>query len=426
MKEIINEAEVWFIDNGILPSSVQYNLYTQKEALKYPQSTAILGVGKNRQGQHIGFAIEVIMGKGVVYGSIIEPDGIAMQGKKGLMRTISDNIPLVDAMQKIAQEHRTTFEYYERISGEKGISLMEAMKQYPLPQYQQPQPTPKTISQKPPKPQPTKLATHQSTENDDETDDEVENIGNQILYNLLWTIWGIGIISQFFIKDTYNFSGSTVLFIWLIGFVIAVTSIMLKREKFFTLVHIGFMLFVPFSFAFWLSVFYGLMYGGDEPKLTTNTQTNITLNQVIDDIQSKGVENMHQTKTHQNIVEQTQQYLGSNPSDEKLQAYLQKIVDDTNPNLPIMVEQNVRADSMHRFGKILMHYFTITDIQSSIGTNFDQNTVNELKIELMNSANICKNNGHILKYGVSLSFSYYAINKDKLFDVLITPQDCGY
>lgn len=169
MQEIINEAEVWFIDNGILPSSVKYNIYTQKEVLKYPQSTAILGVGKNRQGEYVGFAIELVQGQGVVYGGILEPDGIAMQGKKGLMRAIAENKPLVDMMQDIAQEHRTSLEYYERVSNEKGISLMEAMQQYPLPQYQSaPRSTPQEPST-PIKPQATPSVV------EDENDDEADN-----------------------------------------------------------------------------------------------------------------------------------------------------------------------------------------------------------------------------------------------------------
>lgn len=103
--DIIKEAEIWFIDNGILPSSIKYNLYTQKEVLKHPQSTAVLGIGKNRQGNSIGFAIEVILGKGVVYGGILEPCGIATWGKKGLARTVTQNKPLVDVMQDMAKEH---------------------------------------------------------------------------------------------------------------------------------------------------------------------------------------------------------------------------------------------------------------------------------------------------------------------------------
>lgn len=403
--DIIKEAEVWLMDNGILPSSVKYSLYTQKQVLKYPQAVAILGVGKNKQGEDIGFAIEVAQGYGVVYGGILEPYGIASWGKRGLMRTITENKLLVDVMQEMAQEHRVTVENSQYVT------------------------EPETTYQEPPKPQkPTsRRHIHPSVVSDEyDTEDEVESFGNSTLYYLLWGVWGIGILSQFFIKITYDFSGSTVLFIWMIGFAVAITAVILKREKFFSLLHIGFMLFVPFSFVFWLSVFFGFIHGNDTAKLTTNTQTKITFNQAINDIQSKGVANMYQTQTHQNVVKQTHQYLGNNPSDEKLQAYLQKMVDDTNPNLPIMVEQNVRADSMHRFGKILMHYFTITDIQSATGTYFDESVVRELKMELMTSANICKNNGYILKYGVSLSFTYYAINKDKLFDVLITPKDCGY
>lgn len=245
---------------------------------------------------------------------------------------------------------------------------------------------------------------------------------NMWVYILLWLAIFSGFIAQFFIEPQYQFSTTMFGLMWLVGFVVSVYAVFITGQRFRDY-NLLFIFMAPFAIIFWLSVFYGLK---ESNTTQTNNQTKITLNQAINDIQSKGVANIHQTQTHQNTVKQTHQYLGNNPSDEKLQAYLQKMVDDTNLNLPIMVEQNVRADSMHRFGKILMHYFTITDIQSATGTYFDESVVRELKMELMTSANICKNNGHILKYGVSLSFTYYAINKDKLFDILIAPKDCGY
>lgn len=260
---------------------------------------------------------------------------------------------------------------------------------------------------------------------DDEYDkyDEVENTGNHTLYNILLGLWGAGMIAQYWVEDTYDFNGGELFFIWLIGFAVTTTAVAWKKEKFFTLIHTFFMLFVPFAFVFWASVVIALF---DNQSATNIQNSNPVFNQAIDDIQSKGVANMHQTQTHQNVVGQTYKHLGNNPSDKKLESYLQKMVDDTNPNLPIMVEQNVRADSMYRIGKTLIHYFTITDMPSAVGTNFDKKTVNEFKKDFMASANFCQNHEHILKYGVNLSFYYSAVNRDKLFDIIVTPQDCGY
>lgn len=262
----------------------------------------------------------------------------------------------------------------------------------------------------------------EDNENEIDTNDK-NHQENMAIYVLLWVAIIAGFIAQFFIEPQYQFSTTMFGLIWLVGFIISVYAVFVTKQRFRDY-NLLFIFMAPFAITFWLSVLVDLQ---ESDKPTANNQVNnTTLNQAIDDIQSKGVANMHQTQTHQDIVSKTHQYLGDNPSDEKLQAYLQKMVDDTNLKLPIMVEKNVRADSMYLFGKIVMHYFTITDIQSSVGMNFDKNAVNELKAELMTTANICQNNGHILKYGVSLSFSYSAVNKDNLFDILITPQDCGY
>lgn len=380
---IIKEAEIWFMDNGILPSSVKYNLYTKKEVLKHVQSTAILGVGKNRQGNSIGFAIEVILGKGVVYGGILEPCGIATWGKKGLARTVTQNKPLVDVMQDMAQEHR------ESIEPLKDTTPLKATHQK---------------AQKPIHQQPIKKHIHPSVmsgEYEVEYDD-MESSGNSTLYDLLWGLWGVGAISHYFIKDTYNFSGAVFVFIWLLGFIIAITAVILKREKFFSLVHIGFVLIVPFSFVFWLSVLYGLK----EPNITANIQpsNNPTTNQV----------------KHQSAL-----------TNDEINQILDSAVSAVKPTLPIQVDENtelvnIKADKAMRKLQYIMHAnlnsselsLSEEDFQRIKYSGFLGETKDEFCLE--NETRIA------LQKGIELDYLYYAKDGNYMGKINIKRQDCGY
>lgn len=166
----------------------------------------------------------------------------------------------------------------------------------------------------------------------------------------------------------------------------------------------------------------------DEQTLPINnsqTGSNTTLNQAIDDIRSKGAENMHQTKTWQDVVDSTQKQLGNNPTDEQINEFLIKVAQDTNQHLPIMVEQNVRADAMTVKYKILMYDYTIIDIPNG-NITINENEKFNIKSELMTSGKMCENNGYLLKYGVHLVYTYYANNGDNLFRIFIDPKDCGY
>lgn len=105
--DAFNEAKFWFDRQGIIKNSVNFNSYTDKYLAKTHGMVIILvGIGKKVNGEHVGFAIEVKEGQGVVESSIIEPAGIASQDKKAILIAKQKGKSLIDVLQELALHHR--------------------------------------------------------------------------------------------------------------------------------------------------------------------------------------------------------------------------------------------------------------------------------------------------------------------------------
>lgn len=105
--DALDEAKSWFDKQGIVKTSVKFNSYTDKYLAKTHGVVIILvGIGKKVNGQHVGFAIEVKEGQGVVESAIIEPAGIATQDKKAILIANQKGKSLIDAIQELALHHR--------------------------------------------------------------------------------------------------------------------------------------------------------------------------------------------------------------------------------------------------------------------------------------------------------------------------------
>lgn len=238
--------------------------------------------------------------------------------------------------------------------------------------------------------------------NEYETDDEIESDGNDVLYHLLWSLWGIGAISHYFIKDTYKFSGNTFLFIWIIGFVIAVTAVILKREKFFSLVHIGFVLIVPFSFVFWLSVLYGLK----EPNTIANIQpsNNPTINQA----------------KHQSTL-----------ANDEINQILDNAVAVVKPTLPVQVDAStklvdVKADKAMRKLQYIMQANLNSGELSLSEEDFQKIKNSAFLGEAKDEFCLESETKLALQNGIELDYLYYTKDGNYMGKVNINRQDCGY
>ena len=72
-----DEAEAWFTENSIISDSIKFGSYEKSGLAVNSGATILAGTGKKTNGNDVGFIIEVITGRGVVLGKIIEPYGIA-------------------------------------------------------------------------------------------------------------------------------------------------------------------------------------------------------------------------------------------------------------------------------------------------------------------------------------------------------------
>lgn len=105
--DAFDEAKFWFDRQGIDKTSVRFNSYTDKYLAKtYGVVIILVGIGENNKGEHVGFAIEVKEGQGVVESAIIEPAGIASQDKKAILIAKQKGKSLIDVLQELALHHR--------------------------------------------------------------------------------------------------------------------------------------------------------------------------------------------------------------------------------------------------------------------------------------------------------------------------------
>ncbi len=101
-----DEANPWFLKQGINSDSVTFDTYNEPSLARNPGAIVLAGVGKDDQGNRVGFALEVVSGKGVVASEILVPDGIATWHKKASMLAKASGQPLLDMLVAMAASHR--------------------------------------------------------------------------------------------------------------------------------------------------------------------------------------------------------------------------------------------------------------------------------------------------------------------------------
>lgn len=102
----LDEANAWFLNQGINSDSVRFSVYDDPDLVRNPGATVLVGGGKDAQGKRIGFALEVVSGKGVVASEILIPEGIATWHKTASMQAKVAGQPLIDVLVVMAANHR--------------------------------------------------------------------------------------------------------------------------------------------------------------------------------------------------------------------------------------------------------------------------------------------------------------------------------
>ena len=108
-----DEAEAWFTENSIISDSIKFGSYEKSGLAVNSGATILAGTGKKTNGNDVGFIIEVITGRGVVLGKIIEPYGIVTWHKSAARQAENLGKPLVEVLLAMAQAHKAKYENEE-------------------------------------------------------------------------------------------------------------------------------------------------------------------------------------------------------------------------------------------------------------------------------------------------------------------------
>jgi hypothetical protein len=104
-----DEADPWFQKNNINSNSVMFSTYEDPDLARNAGATVIVGSGKNAQGESVGFALEVVPGKGVVSSEILVPYGTATHHRAASMQAKMSGQPLLDVLVEMPANHRARY-----------------------------------------------------------------------------------------------------------------------------------------------------------------------------------------------------------------------------------------------------------------------------------------------------------------------------
>jgi hypothetical protein len=90
-----DEANSWFLSEGIDPKSVMFSAYTDPDLLVIQDTTLLIGVGKDSIGK-VGFAIEVKRGFGVVQSHVFENPNTASHHRMVTQKAKAMGMPLIE------------------------------------------------------------------------------------------------------------------------------------------------------------------------------------------------------------------------------------------------------------------------------------------------------------------------------------------
>lgn len=155
----------------------------------------------------------------------------------------------------------------------------------------------------------------------------------------------------------------------------------------------------------------------DTPQTSQNFQT---LEQVKDDIDKHGFENIQNSQAWQEGEKHVKEFLGEDPSDAQIHAYLSNMVAETNIHLPFQVDEMTTLIKTSHDNKTLTYHMKIH--QNKDEMNFSADMMKEILISHNNS---CGTLSTMLSYGIGVDYQYYDKNKTPVYLIHIRPEDCS-
>lgn len=105
----LDEAEPWLKSQGIDAKSAMFSSYQDPQLARVSGATILVGTATTTKGGDIGFAIELVPGRGIVATELINPSGIATHHKTASMQAKTSGQPLLNVLAAMAAEHRARY-----------------------------------------------------------------------------------------------------------------------------------------------------------------------------------------------------------------------------------------------------------------------------------------------------------------------------
>lgn len=98
-----DEAESWFEKNRLDLDSIRFSAYDERHLVRAKDAVALVGSADLLGGEHVGFAIEVVEGRGVVEGAILRPSGIATWHRSAAATASTSGESLLEVLRTMAK-----------------------------------------------------------------------------------------------------------------------------------------------------------------------------------------------------------------------------------------------------------------------------------------------------------------------------------
>lgn len=101
--EASDDAESWYVENNIIPSTVLFSRYNYDGAAIHSGADVLIGQGKDNNDKTVGFAIEVVPGGGVVRGLILNPASLAGRNRAVASQAKLAGLSLISAYESMVE-----------------------------------------------------------------------------------------------------------------------------------------------------------------------------------------------------------------------------------------------------------------------------------------------------------------------------------
>ena len=97
-----DESDAWLRQHGLDPATGSFSVYSEPVLVSNVGATAIVGHALQSDGKAVGYAVEVLPGKGVVRGEIIDPFSVIGHHRHAAVAGREASRPILDVLQHMA------------------------------------------------------------------------------------------------------------------------------------------------------------------------------------------------------------------------------------------------------------------------------------------------------------------------------------